>query len=372
MNNDLTVFVVVGRLGKSLTTSKVMPIISCDKISNVFVFREEKGFEINGVRYITLPIFITKIKIKFFYKIIRFIYESLQLLAYSILYKPSYINGVYTLPCGLMSMIVSKIVGCKNIVSVIGEYNELLKSDYKFPNLWKKINKFSFKGSSIVTTKGRKTTNYLVSNGISEDKIFEFCGSVDMDKFKIEPNVKRDIDILFVGKFSRLKGPDRVLKVINNLRKDFPKIISYFLGDGYLFDTIREEIKKLHLEKNIMLLGYVNNPAQYFQRSKILIMPSRSEGLSTTMLEAMACGCVPIVSNVGNMTEAAHHNVNAMVVNDHTDIETFTKYAKELLIDETKREMLSRNGCQLVNEKYSVGTQAGIIENILTYTNRKI
>jgi len=366
MNNDLTIFVVVGRLSKSLTTSKVMPIVSCDRISNVLVFREEKGFEINGVRYITLPIFITKIKIKFFYIIIRFIYEFLQLLAYSILYKPNYINGVYTLPCGLISMIVSKIVGCKNIVSVIGGEIEI-KTYYKFSPFWKFLNLWMLKKSTVITTKGTKISNYLVQSHIKKRKIFEYNGSIDTHKFA-KKNLERDIDILFLGTFRRLKGPDRVLKVINKLRKDFPKIISYFLGDGYLFDTIREEIKKLHLEKNIVLLGYVNNPAQYFQRSKIFIMPSRSEGLSTAMLEAMACGCVPIVSNVGNMTDVAHHGVNAMVVNDYMDIETFTKYAKELLMDETKREMLSRNGCQLVNEKYSVETQAGIIENILTYT----
>lgn len=113
-------------------------------------------------------------------------------------------------------------------------------------------------------------------------------------------------------------------------------------------------INKLGLENHIKLEGYVKTTVPYYQRAKLLIISSRSEELAIAMLEAMACGCVPIVSNVGNMTDADHHGVNAMVVNDYMDIETFTKYTKELLIDKTKREMLSRNGCQLVNEKYSV------------------
>ena len=76
---------------------------------------------------------------------------------------------------------------------------------------------------------------------------------------------------------------------------------------------------------------------------------------------------VPIVSDVGNMTDVAWHNVNAMVVDDYMDIETFTKYAEELLKDRTKREMLSKNGCKLVKDKYSVEAQSKIIENILKY-----
>ena len=44
-------------------------------------------------------------------------------------------------------------------------------------------------------------------------------------------------------------------------------------------------------------------------KSKVLIMPSISEGLSTAMLEAMSSGCVPVVSDVGEMTKAAFDNV---------------------------------------------------------------
>jgi len=49
------------------------------------------------------------------------------------------------------------------------------------------------------------------------------------------------------------------------------------------------------------------------------------------------------------------------------DIETFTKYAKELLLDKIKWERLSRNGCKLVKEKYSVKAQEKIFENILKF-----
>jgi len=366
MNNDLTIFVLVGRLSKSLTASKVMPIISCDRVSKVFVFREEKGSEINGVRYCTLPICITKIKIKLFYKIIRFVYEPLQLLVYSILHKPNYINGIYTLPNGLNSLIISKIIRCKSIVSVIGGEIEI-ETYYKLTTFWKNLNLWMLCRCDIVTTKGSKVTNYLINNSIEKNKIFEFPGAIDTIRFNLKKYREKDIEVLFVGTFRRLKGPDRVLKIILHLRKDFPKIIGCLIGDGYLFDTIRKEVKRFHLKKNIMLVGYVNNPAQYIQRSKIIIMPSRSEGLSTAMLEAMACGCVPIISDVGNMTDAALHNINAMVVKDYMDIETFTKYAKELLLDKIKWERLSRNGCKLVKEKYSVKAQEKIFENILKF-----
>jgi len=366
MDSNLTIFIVAGALDKSLTASKIIPIVSCKGVRKIFVFTKKKGNEINGVRYITLPIFITKIKFKFIYKIFRFVFEPLQLLAYSILYKPDYINGIYTLPCGLESLIISKIIRCKSIISVIGGEIEI-KTYYKFTSFWENFNLWMLRNCDIVTTTGSKVTNFLIDNSISKNKIFEYPGSVDTLRFNFKNYNEKDIDILFVGTFRRLKGPDRVLKIVYNLLGYFPNIKSCFLGNGYLYNTIKEEVKSLHMENNVSIIGYVNNPEQYYQRSKVLIMPSRSEGLSMAMLEAMSCGCVPVVSNVGNMTDAAWHNINAMVVEDYMDIDTFTKYAKELLVDKTKWESLSIKGCQLVREKYSVEAQAEIFENILRY-----
>jgi len=88
------------------------------------------------------------------------------------------------------------------------------------------------------------------------------------------------------------------------------------------------------------------------------------------MLEAMACGCVPIVSNVGNMTDAARHRKNAMVVEDYRDIVTFSRYALQLLTDSGLREKMAVNARQMVTGHYSIAAQGKICGKLLEFGNR--
>ena len=370
-DNSLIIFVVVGRLGKRLTESKLVPIVNSENVKKVYIFREEIGFYIKGAKYIILPKFIRKIKNSFVKKIFRIICEPLQLLYYAMKLKPDYINGVYTLPKGLNSLIISRLIKVKSIVSVIGGVNEITKKEsfrfHKLTIFFKKLNLWILRNCDFITTKGIMVKNYLIRQGIYNNKIFVFNGSINTYYFKPPSDNKRDIDILFVGTFIKLKGPDRVLKVIFNLKTRFPNINAYFLGDGHLFGLINKEAQRFELKKNVFLTGNVNETVAYYQRSKILLMPSSTEGLSTAMLEAMACGCVPIVSNVGNMTDAAWHNINAMVVDDYMDIDTFTKYSNELLSNEKKRKNMAEEGIKIVQEKYSIEAQAKVFERILRF-----
>jgi glycosyltransferase involved in cell wall biosynthesis len=104
----------------------------------------------------------------------------------------------------------------------------------------------------------------------------------------------------------------------------------------------------------------------YFQRARILMMPSRSEGLASAMLEAMSCGCVPVVSDVGNMTDAAKHAFNAYVVSDHMDVEGFTKHIQELLQNEKLRLDIAKNGSEFVHDHYSLQVQSKIFEEMIS------
>jgi glycosyltransferase involved in cell wall biosynthesis len=361
-----TIFVVAGRLGKSLTVSKTVPFISHPAVERAFIFREERGFNLAGAEYVTLPPFIKKIKPKVLRKIVRFVAEPVQLIRYAIKIKPDLINGVFTLPKGLNAVIAGKVSRRKSVVSVIGGTVEIT-TRFPYQRFWTWFNLRMLKSADAVTTKGSRVTEYLIQHGIDKEKIFNLNGSIDIEAFYPAEKAERDIDILFVGTFRKLKGPDRVVKVIENLIAGGRDVKAFFLGNGALFKETEEYIQQNDLEKSIHLKGYVNNPAKYFQRSKVIIMPSTSEGLPTSMLEAMACGCVPVVSDVGNIMDAAHHEKNALVIPDWRDIEGFTKAATRLLDEPDFRENLAAEGRKTVVDNYSPEKQAEVVDRMLKY-----
>lgn len=363
----MVIFVVVGGLGKSLTVSKVQPIVNCPNVSRVYVFHREGGYEIPGACYITLPLVINSIRPRILRRIIRHIVEPIQIMVFALRYHPDCFHGFFTLPKGLYSTVLAKLVGAIGIVSVIGGEREISNPYLPFTGFWRWLNLTLLRSCDIVTTKGQRDNQYLAAKGIPNEKIFVYNGSIDTNVFFWDERKSKDIDILFVGKFSEVKGPDRVLEVVKRLRRTNKRINCVLLGDGPLFTTIRNQIRVEQLEENVELVGYVNDTPSYYQRSRLLILPSLSEGLATSMLEAMACGCVPIVTNVGCQSEAAIHNSNAMVVEDYQDIEVFTQYAMELLKGSGKRRRLARNGSRLVREKYSVSAQSSVYSAILEY-----
>jgi glycosyltransferase involved in cell wall biosynthesis len=362
---NIKLFIVAGRTGHSLIVSKALPFSVLEYVDRIYLFTESKGFDIPKCTYITIPPWIIALKPKFLSKFIRTIFEPFQLLYYSILLKPDFINGIYCLPKGFNSFIVSRLTGRNCINSVIGSVLEI-ETELKFKYFWKSLNIMILKSCDAITIKGQTDRNYLKKYGIPEEKMFEFNGAIDLDKFRFSDK-ERPIDILFVGNFYELKGPDRILKIIYQLLPEFNNLSVCLVGNGVLLEKTIIQAQEMGISNNISFEGYQKNTLNYFQKSKLLLMPSRSDSLPTSMLEAMACGCVPVISNVGNICEAAIHNINAKLVEDYKNIGDFSISIRDLLKNPEKRVAFSLQAREIVEKKYSVPAQSIIAGNAIKY-----
>jgi glycosyltransferase involved in cell wall biosynthesis len=92
------------------------------------------------------------------------------------------------------------------------------------------------------------------------------------------------------------------------MQKDFPTLIQAFadvrqttlarlliLGEGPDRPGLETLIRSLNLEKDVSLLGFVENPYAYMSRASLFVLSSRWEGLPTVLIEALYCG-VPVIS----------------------------------------------------------------------------
>ena len=116
----LVIFIVTGRLGENLVYYKTMPVADISRVRHVYVFTTHQCRPLDKVTYINLPNWITRNRITVIGRLLRQIYEPVQLLYYSLKLKPDIINGVYTFPKGFNSVWVSKLSNSKSIVSEIG------------------------------------------------------------------------------------------------------------------------------------------------------------------------------------------------------------------------------------------------------------
>ena len=110
-----------------------------------------------------------------------------------------------------------------------------------------------------------------------------------------EDNKEYDYDIIYLGRLTYPKNPQRLIKVLAAVIKRKPETKIAVVGTGELEKETKQLAKALKIDKNIDFLGFTSNPLKILHDSKVMVMTSRWEGTPMCALEAMALG-VPIVS----------------------------------------------------------------------------
>jgi len=150
--------------------------------------------------------------------------------------------------------------------------------------------------------------------------------------------------IIGAGRFSAIKDFPSLIEAFAMVRAQCPCRL-VILGEGELRGELETLIKKLGLESEISLPGFVDNPWAYMSRAAVFVLSSKGEGLPTVLIEAMACGC-PVVSTdcpsgpgeilengkwgrlveVGNIEGMATAILDAISETEHPDVASRAQY----------------------------------------------
>lgn len=101
-----------------------------------------------------------------------------------------------------------------------------------------------------------------------------------------------EVNLLTVGRLSSEKGQDMVPAITRRLLNAGYSVCWYLIGEGDLRPLIEQNIKELHVDSHVVLLGTQTNPYCYMRACDIYVQPSYTEGYSTTICEAGMLGKV--------------------------------------------------------------------------------
>jgi glycosyltransferase involved in cell wall biosynthesis len=144
--------------------------------------------------------------------------------------------------------------------------------------------------------------------------------------------------IIFAGRFVLQKNPIAIVKILSQLR-DLNWTCS-MLGDGPLFENVKNEIKKMGMSERFDLPGWVTPDIvlEYFVKGDILFMPSFSEGLPVVGVQALATGLAIVASRIGGFFDLVDNAKNGYLI-EVQDMEAFSQALRELI---SKPEILLR------------------------------
>ncbi|MBI4141752.1 glycosyltransferase family 4 protein, partial [Candidatus Woesearchaeota archaeon] len=124
--------------------------------------------------------------------------------------------------------------------------------------------------------------------------------------------------ILFVGTIEPRKNLTRLVEAFLHVKKKGLKLV--IVGEkGWKNEDFYKMIEELDLKENVLFTGYVPDKdlVQFYRAAEMFVYPSIYEGFGIPVIEAMACGCPVITSNISSLKEIA--NGAAVLVNpSHT------------------------------------------------------
>ncbi|HIH31554.1 TPA: glycosyltransferase family 4 protein [Candidatus Woesearchaeota archaeon] len=145
----------------------------------------------------------------------------------------------------------------------------------------------------------------VIPNGIDTDKF-----KPRKRKSKNEKN-KNEIRLLYAGRLIPLKRIDLIIRALPGvIRNNDKKIVFRIVGSGSEEKNLRNLVKELNIEKYVEFRGEVDYREIHkeYQDSDIYIQMSKVEGMSNTILEAMACGLPIITTDVGGAKKFVQGN----------------------------------------------------------------
>ncbi|TLX93968.1 MAG: glycosyltransferase family 4 protein [Thaumarchaeota archaeon] len=155
-----------------------------------------------------------------------------------------------------------------------------------------------------------------------------------------------DKQIIFAGRLSKEKGIFDLLEMSKKLPDNLHLLI---LGSGPEEEKVREVTKT---QTNIHVMGYLpkERTISLIRGSDILIQPSLVEGLSSTILEAMACNVPIVATNVGGNKELLIHNKSGILLETNSPTKLFEETI-ELINSKEKAAVLHKEAFAQV-QKY--------------------
>jgi glycosyltransferase involved in cell wall biosynthesis len=257
--------------------------------------------------------------------------------------------------------LISKVALRKVIISLHGSGSGFTEFFHSLPPIGKLYLKFVLSRCDIVRILSAKWVAAFISEfGLEESKICVIPNAVRIEDFdngiSFKDQTGNEVTLLFLGWVGAKKGVFDLLdssEILASKGYQFKLLIvgpEMKEGDA---DKVREAVAEKHLEKRVQVLGEKerSEALKYYNIVDIYLLPSYSEGLPLSILEAMAAG-LPIVSTkVGAISDVIEEGENGFLITPG-DVVELTSRIELLMVNASLRRTMGVKNKAKVRDKY--------------------
>lgn len=162
---------------------------------------------------------------------------------------------------------------------------------------------------------------------------------------------EQDIAIMTVGRLVQLKRVDILIDALAGLNNRLA-IKAFIVGGGPEQDKLKHQITNLGLDDTINMLGERADVEELLAAADIFTLTSETEGMSKSILEALAANLPVVATNVGGNKDLVIHEKNGYILENHVPA-SLTQHLEMLIQDAELRRNMGEESCKLVESEYN-------------------
>lgn len=265
--------------------------------------------------------------------------------------KPTVVLGMMT-TASILSILAARGQSCRVIAS---EHTH--PPSQNLPAVWERLRRWAYPQASAVVALTSGTKAWLAEH-VPGSKLSVIPNAVRWPLERSEPVLappdrldrKR---LLAVGRLHPHKGFDILIAAFAQLAPYFPQWDLVILGEGAERQALQQQIQQADLDERVSMPGRVGNVADWYSQSDLYVLSSRVEGLSNTLLEAMASGLAAVAFDCDTgPREIIRHGIDGALVKPAEDPEALAAHLSDLMGNPARRQAYARRAID-VRDRFS-------------------
>ena len=202
-----------------------------------------------------------------------------------------------------------------------------------------------------------------IAYGIPKEKVQSISNGVDTSRFRPCEDT-REFRKQFelpesaflvgsIGRLDELKNYDVLIAALGQLKDSLPEVHVAVLGDGARKDRLKHLAEEYGVAERVHLLGFRNRPESFLAALDVFALPSKYEGMSNVVLEAMSSGLPLVCSDLPSHREVFSPGLEGEIVSPST-AELWAHKVSELYRRPERRHGLGVAARAKVVEKFSI------------------
>ncbi len=229
---------------------------------------------------------------------------------------------------------------------------------------WRVTNRLFTKHNHKIISVCNKGKELLIGNGVSADKIVVVFNGITPSQ-EVEKNVEKrqefgiDPDTFVITTLARYhiaKGLDYFTDSVNELKKmTDKKFVVLYVGDGELYDEVKEQIERLGLENEIKQLGFRKDSQEILAMSDLYVNSAKCfEALSFAIVEALDHALPVVATDVGGNSDIVNDETNCGILVEYGDTKAMAQAIKTMIEDTTGYEAFSQNARKAALNRFNL------------------